>query len=82
MKTTSLINYIIERLPEIWQRIGEHIFLTGISTMTAVLLGIPLGILAFYRPGLRGPLLGVISILQTIPSLAMLVILLALFQKI
>jgi len=82
MKTTSLINYIIERLPEIWQRIGEHIFLTGISTMTAVLLGIPLGILAFYRPGLRGPLLGIVSILQTIPSLAMLVILLALFQKI
>ena len=50
--------------------------------MTAVLLGIPLGILAFYRPGLRGPLLGIVSILQTIPSLAMLVILLALFQKI
>lgn len=82
MKTTSLTDYIIERLPEIWQRIGEHIFLTGISTVTAVLVGIPLAILAFYRPGLRGPLLGVVSILQTIPSLAMLVILLALFQKI
>ena len=82
MKTTPLTDYIIERLPEIWQRIGEHIFLTGISTMTAVLVGIPLGIFAFYRPGLRGPLLGVVSILQTIPSLAMLVILLALFQKI
>ncbi|MBT7179965.1 MAG: ABC transporter permease subunit, partial [Nitrospina sp.] len=82
MKNTPLTAYIVERLPEIWQRIGEHIFLTGISTLTAVLIGIPLSILAFYRPGLRGPLLGTVSILQTIPSLAMLVILLALFQKI
>ena len=82
MKNTPLTAYIVERLPEIWQRIGEHIFLTGISTLTAVLIGIPLSILAFYRPGFRGPLLGIVSILQTIPSLAMLVILLALFQKI
>ena len=49
MKTTPLTDYIIERLPEIWQRIGEHIFLTGISTMTAVLVGIPLGIYLLNR---------------------------------
>ena len=82
MNTISLTDYIIERLPEIWQRTEEHIFLAGISTMTAVVVGIPLGILAFYRPRLRVPLLGIVSIFQTIPSLAMLVIFLALFQKI
>ena len=82
MKTTPLADYIIERLPEIWQRTGEHIFLAGVSTTIAVIIGIPLGILAFYRPGLRVPLMGIVSIFQTIPSLAMLVIFLALFQKI
>ena len=82
MKTIPLTDYIIERLPEIWQRTGEHIFLAGISTTMAVIIGIPLGILAFYRPSLRIPLMGIVSIFQTIPSLAMLVIFLALFQKI
>jgi len=82
MKTSPLTDYIIERLPEIWQRTGEHIFLAGISTTIAVIIGIPLGILAFYRPSLRVPLMGIVSIFQTIPSLAMLVIFLALFQKI
>ena len=82
MQIISFTNYFIERLPEIWQRLGEHIFLTGISTLTAALAGIPLAMLAFYRPRLRGPLLGAVGILQTIPSLAMLVLLLALFQKI
>jgi osmoprotectant transport system permease protein len=82
MQENLWIPYILERMPELWQRLGEHLFLTGMSTVTAVLMGVPLGLLAFYRPRLRGPLLGVVSILQTIPSLAMLVILLALFQKI
>ena len=74
--------YVLERLPELWQRLEEHVLLTGASTLTGVLVGIPLGILAFYRPGSRGFLLGAVGILQTIPSLAMLVILLALFQQI
>jgi len=74
--------YLIERLPELWQRLGEHVFLTGIATLTGVVIGVPLGMLAYYRPGLRGVLLAVAGILQTIPSLAMLVLLLALFNQI
>ena len=56
--------------------------LTGISTGTAIVLAVPMGILASRVAPLRGPLLGVIGILQTIPSLAMLAILLALTGKI
>jgi len=56
--------------------------LTGISTGTAIVLAVPMGILASRVARLRGPLLGVIGILQTIPSLAMLAILLALTGKI
>ena len=30
------IAYVLERLPELWQRLEEHIFLTGASTLTGV----------------------------------------------
>ena len=77
-----MTNFILERLPELWLRTGEHILLTGLSTACAVVVGMPLGILASRRVWLRGPVLSVVGILQTIPSLAMLAILLALLHKI
>jgi osmoprotectant transport system permease protein len=76
------ISFALERLPELWLRIGEHLMLTGVSTGIAILVGIPLGITAARVRWLRSPLIGGVGILQTIPSLAMLAILLALLQKI
>jgi len=76
------IAYTIEKLPELWLRMGEHVVLTCVATAMAVLAGIPLGILASKARSLRGLVLAAAGILQTIPSLAMLVILLALLQKI
>ena len=78
----SWATFLVERLPELWVRTGEHIMLTGASTGIAICVGVPLGILAARARRLRGPLLGAIGILQTVPSLAMLAILLALTQKI
>ncbi len=74
--------YITDRLPELWLRTGEHLILTGCSTMAALFIGIPLGILVFRKSWLRGSVMGVIGTLQTIPSLAMLAFLLALLNKI
>ncbi|MFQ5743917.1 MAG: glycine betaine ABC transporter substrate-binding protein [Acidobacteriota bacterium] len=76
------IDFLLDRLPELWLRTGEHLMLTGLSTAAAILIGIPTGIFASRAGRLSGPLLGAISILQTIPSLAMLAILLALLQRI
>ena len=78
----SWIAFVSERLPELWLRTGEHLMLTGVSTGLAILIGIPLGICAARIGWLRGPLTAGVGILQTIPSLAMLAILLALLQKI
>ncbi len=78
----SWLAFLTARLPELWLRTGEHLVLTAVSTSLAILIGIPLGILAYRRPGLRGPLLGTIGVLQTIPSLAMLALLLALLNRI
>jgi osmoprotectant transport system permease protein len=82
MIADSWIVFVSRRLGELWMRTGEHLMLTGISTGMAILIGIPLGILAARIRWLRGLLTGGVGILQTIPSLAMLAILLALLQKI
>ncbi|HUJ24886.1 MAG TPA: glycine betaine ABC transporter substrate-binding protein [Myxococcales bacterium] len=57
----------------IWRRTGEHLFLVVVSLAAAILLSIPLGILAFRSPRLGAGLLGAAGVLQTIPSLALLV---------
>jgi osmoprotectant transport system permease protein len=82
MAVEAFVDFVCVRLPQLWLRTGEHLILTGVSTGAAILLGIPLGVLASRVARLRGFLLGAIGILQTIPSLAMLAILLALTGKI
>jgi osmoprotectant transport system permease protein len=49
----------------------EHITLVAAAMLIAIAIGLPLGILMTRRAGLRRPLLGVASVLQTIPSLAL-----------
>ncbi len=74
--------FIIDRLPELWLRTGEHLMLTGSSSIAAVLIGIPMGVLLFRNPWLRNTTMGAVGILQTVPSLAMLAFLLALLHRI
>jgi osmoprotectant transport system permease protein len=82
MASESILMYVSGRLPELWLRTGEHILLTGCSTLFALFIGLPLGIFTFRNSLLRNPVMGTIGIFQTIPSLAMLAFLLVLLQKI
>jgi osmoprotectant transport system permease protein len=53
----------------------RHLFLVGVSLGLAILVGLPLGILAS-RPGFASQaILGVTGVIQTIPSLALLALL-------
>ena len=56
---------------EILQRSWEHLFLVGISSGMAILIGIPLGILITRRTNLVKPVFGIVNAIQTIPSLAL-----------
>ncbi len=56
----------------------EHLRLVGLSLGPAIVVAIPLGIVAFRRPRLGQLILAVASVLQTIPSLALLVFMLPL----
>jgi len=66
------------RAPEGWlralgRRTAEHLFLVALSLLMAIVVAIPLGIVAARRPALGRLILGVTEILQTVPSLALLV---------
>ena len=57
----------------ILQRAAEHLWLVAISLLAAILVAIPLGVVAAARPRFGQALLGVVGIIQTVPSLALLV---------
>jgi osmoprotectant transport system permease protein len=56
---------------EIFSTTLEHMELVVIAMVIAVAVAVPLGILVVERPGLRAVALGVTSVFQTIPSLAL-----------
>jgi osmoprotectant transport system permease protein len=67
----NLWQFMLQNHTEVLELTAEHLKLVGISTMLAVLVGIPLGILITRWPSLNKPVLGAANIIQTIPSLAL-----------
>ena len=67
----NLLNFFWRNGHEVVTLTLEHIWLVGLSTLFAVAVGLPLGVLLTRRPALARPVLGGTNILQTIPSLAM-----------
>lgn len=57
----------------------QHVGLTFISLLIAIMIGLPLGILIARRRKLSGSILGIAGILQTIPSIALLGFLIPIF---
>jgi osmoprotectant transport system permease protein len=67
----NLYQFMLQNHTEVLELTLEHLWLVGISTILAVLIGIPLGILITRWPALNKPVLGGANIIQTIPSLAL-----------
>ena len=57
---------------------GEHLFLVGLSVLLAIIIAIPLGIVAAKKPRVGQVILALTGVLQTIPTLALLVVLIPL----
>ncbi|HUS68810.1 MAG TPA: glycine betaine ABC transporter substrate-binding protein [Kofleriaceae bacterium] len=57
---------------EVWRLLQRHLFLTLCGLLAAMALAIPLGIALTRFRRLAGPVFGVINVVQTIPSLALL----------
>ncbi|MBK7405346.1 MAG: hypothetical protein IPJ41_12115 [Phycisphaerales bacterium] len=69
----------LRRRAEVLRKTLRHLALTAMGTSIAVCIGLPLGILIHRRAAARGPVLAAAEIVQTIPSLAMLAFLFALY---
>jgi osmoprotectant transport system permease protein len=67
----NFLDFVQQNYGQILELTGEHLWLVGISTLLAALIGIPLGIMVAHWPRLDKPVLGSANIIQTIPSLAL-----------
>jgi len=63
--------FMVQNHDQVLELTLEHLWLVGISTLLAVLIGIPLGIVIAHWPVLNKPVLASANIIQTIPSLAL-----------
>jgi osmoprotectant transport system permease protein len=67
------------RVPRVLRRTAEHALLVSGSLLAAVVVAVPLGILAARQRRLGQAVLGIVGVAQTIPALALLVIMVPLF---
>lgn len=76
---------IFYNIMEVWDthlltlRTFEHLYMFSIAISIATIIGISLGIFIYSRPRLASPVLNILNIVETIPDIALLVLLLPLF---
>ena len=68
--------------PDFLRLTKEHLVLVFLSLAASIVIGIPLGILAAKRPATEGWILGATGVMQTIPSLALLAVLIPITGRI
>ena len=67
----SPIEFLRQNWFELLTLTREHVLLVLLSTLFAVLIGVPLGILLTRIKSLQTPVLGFANVMQTVPSLAL-----------
>ena len=67
----SFWRFLQQNWPELLTLLRQHVWLVFVSTLIAVAIGIPTGILLTRKRSLRSPVLGIANVMQTIPSLAL-----------
>jgi len=75
----ELISAFIQRKDDIWVAFQEHVLLSGIAMLIAIIVAVPLGIFLTRYRRLAEPIIGIAAIIQTIPSLALLGFMLPIF---
>jgi osmoprotectant transport system permease protein len=64
--------------PDFWRLTREHLLLVFVSLAASIALGVPLGVAAAKLPRTEQLILGIVGVIQTIPSLALFAFLIAL----
>jgi osmoprotectant transport system permease protein len=66
-------------LSRLYRNTVQHLFLVALSLCAAIIISIPLGVAAFRNQRTGHVILGVVGVIQTIPSLALLVFMIPFF---
>ena len=72
LSVQSFFLYVAENREQILSLLVEHIQLTCVAVAFAIVIGVPLGLLVSYVRRLNKPVLGAASVIQAVPSMALL----------
>lgn len=75
----TLVAFLQEYGGQIVEKSGEHLEIALIALAIGIVIAVPLGILLTRLPRVSGPIISLVSMLQTIPSLAILALMVPLF---
>ena len=67
---------------DFWRLTVQHLLLVFVSLGGAIVVGLPLGVCAAYLPAFRQPILSLVGVIQTLPSLALLAFLISMLGTI
>jgi len=73
-----LINFLATHKAELFSRSLEHLVLTSLPLMIVMILGVPLGLYLTRHPRKAQLIVGTLSFLQSLPTLAFLALILTL----
>ena len=67
----SFWQFLQQNWSELFRLTREHLVLVFLSISIALIIGIPTGVILTRIKSLRGPILGIANVMQTVPSLAL-----------
>ncbi len=73
----SLLKEYANRQDVFDDALSRHLLLLGATLLPALLIGVPLGVWSYRRSALRGPIFGVLNVIQTVPAVALFGLLIA-----
>lgn len=73
------MTYLVKHPLEMLTRLLQHVELVAVALLIACAIALPLGVFAARNARVRGPLLGVLNVIYTLPSLAVFALLIPAF---
>lgn len=74
-----MINFLNQYGADILSKTGQHIYISAVALAFGIIVAVPLGMLLTRAPKISGAVIGLASVMQTIPALALLAIMIPIF---
>ncbi|MCI1892313.1 ABC transporter permease [Schleiferilactobacillus perolens] len=74
-----MVSFLNQYGGQLMQELGEHIYISAVALALGVIVAVPLGILLTRAKKIAGFVIGLTSVLQTIPAMALLAMMIPIF---